>query len=71
MPRKFVQLVGNFYIASAIEAFAEGMTLADRNDISRDAFMEFQRACFPSPISIGPAPVLLLHEFLDMKIKEL
>nr|CAG8434046.1 15145_t:CDS:2 [Entrophospora candida] len=35
------KLVGNFFIGGIIEMLSEGLTFADKNDISRDKIMEF------------------------------
>nr|CAG8506451.1 10937_t:CDS:2 [Entrophospora candida] len=35
------KLVGNFFVGGIIEMLSEGLTFADKNDISRDKMMEF------------------------------
>lgn len=47
------KLVGNFFIANAIEVLAEGINLANKNNISSDTVMEFVKLMFPSVVYQG------------------
>ena len=42
------KLIGNFFIGGVIEILSEGLTLADKNDISRDKVMEFVNNFLPT-----------------------
>lgn len=48
-----MKLVGNFYIMSMMELIAEGMTLADKNGLKRDAVVHFLKESFQGPITGG------------------
>lgn len=45
-----MKLCGNFFIASVIETTAEGMTLAEKNGVSRDTVLEFISSTFPGQL---------------------
>ena len=53
-----LKLTTNFFIASMIELIAEGMTLADKNGVSRDAVLSVLKESFPGPITTGIPPSL-------------
>lgn len=48
-----MKLIGNFYIVSMMELIAEGMTLADKNGIQREAVVHFLKESFQGPITGG------------------
>lgn len=50
-----LKLTTNFFIASMIELIAEGMTLADKNGVSREAVLSVLKESFPGPITTGYA----------------
>ena len=48
-----MKLVGNFYIMSMMELIGEGLTLADKNGLQRDAVVHFLKESFQGPITGG------------------
>ena len=56
-----MKLVGNFFISSWIEICSEGMTLADKNGISRAATIEVAQAIFPGPVPSGNIVMITRH----------
>lgn len=48
-----MKLVGNFFIMSMVELIAEGMTLADKSGLSREAVVDFLKESFQGPITGG------------------
>ena len=52
--------VGNFFIISFNELIAEGMTLGEKNGISRAHTAAFLEKFFPGPVHEGCAAQLLL-----------
>jgi 3-hydroxyisobutyrate dehydrogenase-like beta-hydroxyacid dehydrogenase len=66
-----VKLVGNFLIASAMEAMAEGFTLAEKHGVDRGEIAEmFARTLFPCPIyqNYGKAIAENRHEPARFKL---
>ena len=55
-----MKLVGNFYIMSMMELIGEGLTLADKNGLQRDAVVHFLKESFQGPIT-GGKPSLRGH----------
>mmetsp|Transcript_18058 Transcript_18058/g.32969 ORF Transcript_18058/g.32969 Transcript_18058/m.32969 type:complete len:305 (-) Transcript_18058:490-1404(-) len=58
-----LKLVANFHIIAAIEMISQGMTLAEKNGISRDIYLELINEAFPSPIISGYAARMARDEF--------
>lgn len=58
-----MKITGNFFIVSCIETLAEGMTLAEKNGISRDIIAQFVANTFPGPIYPGYADRLAAGKF--------
>ncbi|KAK9818204.1 hypothetical protein WJX72_008799 [[Myrmecia] bisecta] len=58
-----LKLTGNFYISSFIEVLAEGMTLADKNGLSREHVLAMVNGLFPSPIIAGYAERMAKDQF--------
>ena len=48
-----MKLVGNFYIMSMMELIGEGLTLADKTGLQRDAVVHFLKESFQGPITGG------------------
>ncbi|PNH10825.1 putative oxidoreductase YfjR [Tetrabaena socialis] len=48
-----MKLLANFHLVSLIELLSEGMTLAEKNGISRDTYMSFVDEILPVPIVHG------------------
>ncbi|GFR40341.1 hypothetical protein Agub_g883 [Astrephomene gubernaculifera] len=48
-----MKLLANFHLVSLIELLAEGMTLAEKNGISRDLYSSFISEMLPAPIVTG------------------
>ncbi|KXZ45112.1 hypothetical protein GPECTOR_58g561 [Gonium pectorale] len=48
-----MKLLANFHLVSLIELLSEGMTLAEKNGISRDNYMSFIDEVLPVPIVHG------------------
>lgn len=61
-----LKLTTNFFIVSMIELIAEGMTLADKNGVSRDALLAVLKESFPGPITSGKA-----LPYLRMRLRSL
>ncbi|DBA72789.1 hypothetical protein WJX79_000211 [Trebouxia sp. C0005] len=58
-----MKITGNFFIVSCVETIAEGMTLAEKNGISRDLIAQFVSNTFPGPIYPGYAERLAAGTF--------
>lgn len=50
-----MKLVGNFYIMSMMELIGEGLTLADKTGLNREAVVKFLKESFQGPITGGYA----------------
>ena len=48
-----MKLVGNFFIMSMMELIGEGLTLADKTGLQRDAVVQFLKESFQGPITGG------------------
>lgn len=57
-----VKLVGNFYISSLIEIFAEGMALGEKSGVARETIAQVASSLFPGNIAPGlhAEPISLL-----------
>lgn len=49
MQSNVVKLTGNFMIVSIIETLSEGMTLAEKNGVSRQHIVDWVDAFLPAP----------------------
>lgn len=58
-----LKLTGNFMIASVIEMLSEGMALAEKHGVGRDAVVEFVEAFFPAPPIVGYARRIAADDF--------
>lgn len=54
-----MKLVGNFYIMSMMELIGEGLTLADKTGLNREAVVKFLKESFQGPITGGKTSYFL------------
>ncbi|KAG0239772.1 hypothetical protein BGW41_007487 [Actinomortierella wolfii] len=57
------KLIGNFYIVGTMEILAEGLTLAEKAQVNKDAILKFIDAMFPSPVWTGYAQNMVEGRF--------
>ncbi|KAF9167065.1 hypothetical protein DFQ26_005947 [Actinomortierella ambigua] len=57
------KLIGNFFIVGSMELLAEGLTLAEKSDVSTDALLKFIEVTFPSPVWTGYAKNMVEGQF--------
>ncbi|KAG0013377.1 hypothetical protein BGZ81_001053 [Podila clonocystis] len=43
------KLIGNFFVVGSMELLAEGLTLAEKADVSQESILKFVEAFFPAP----------------------
>ena len=63
------KLVGNFFISSLIEIYAEGMSLGERNGVARSSIVELATQLFPGKISSGAALLIVLADLIALSLQ--